>query len=182
MKFASVALVSVFAASSAHLEACEIGNQLQHPAQGEIYKNFGYSQHPLLHTVRLHAGLDYKGAVGDAVVAAGTGTVTVAGREGGYGNYVRIDHGNGFQTAYAHLLNYNVKPGQCISKDEIIGSLGNSGLSSGPHLHFEVFQHNRFVDPCDLLPNHSGCQTRNTLHDCRGRDCEPGEPHKSLQE
>ncbi|MGP0041773.1 MAG: M23 family metallopeptidase [Rhodomicrobium sp.] len=56
----------------------------------------------------------------------------------GYGNYVRIDHGNVLQTANGHLLNFNVKPGQCVSKGEVIGSLGNSGMSAEPHLHFEV--------------------------------------------
>jgi murein DD-endopeptidase MepM/ murein hydrolase activator NlpD len=181
MKFASLALVSIFAASSAPLGACETGNQLQHPAQGEIYRNFGYTEHPLLRTKRLHSGLDYKGAPGDPVTAAGTGTVTVAGREGGYGNYVRIDHGNGLQTAYAHLLNFTVKPGQCVSKDETIASLGNSGFSTEPHLHFEVLRDSRFIDPCALLPDHSGCQNRNVLHDCRGGDCEAGEPSKAIQ-
>jgi murein DD-endopeptidase MepM/ murein hydrolase activator NlpD len=172
MKFAFVALVSVFAASSAHLEACETGNQLRHPAQGEIYAKFGWKRHPLLKTVRFHAGLDYKGAVGNAITAAGTGTVAAAERYGGYGNYVRIDHGNGLQTAYGHLLNYNVKPGQCIGRDEIIGSLGNSGLSTEPHLHFEVIQDNKFVDPCALLPDHIGCQAGDMPPACRGRDCE----------
>jgi murein DD-endopeptidase MepM/ murein hydrolase activator NlpD len=152
MKFAFIALAGLVAASSTPLEACDTGSQLQHPAQGEIYAKFGYRRHPLLRTVRLHSGLDYKGAVGDPVSAAATGTVAVAGREGGYGNYVRIDHGNGLQTAYAHLLNYNVKPGQCVSKDEVIGSLGNSGVSTEPHLHFEVIQNDRFIDPSALLP------------------------------
>ncbi len=154
MKFAFIALAGLFAVSPARLEACGTGSQLQHPARGEIYRKFGYTEHPLLKTARLHTGLDYKGTVGDPVAAAGTGTVTVAGQEGGYGNYVRIDHGNGLQTAYAHLLNYNVKPGQCVSKGEVIGVLGNSGLSSEPHLHFEVLQNSSFIDPSSLLPDH----------------------------
>jgi murein DD-endopeptidase MepM/ murein hydrolase activator NlpD len=153
MKFAFLAVAGLFAASEARLEACEGAKQLQHPAQGEVYRDFGYTKDPLLQTVRLHSGLDYKGAIGDPIVAASAGTVAAAGREGGYANYVRIDHGNGLQTAYAHLLSYKVKPGQCVSKDEIIGSLGNSGLSTGPHLHFEILQDNKFVDPSSILPH-----------------------------
>jgi murein DD-endopeptidase MepM/ murein hydrolase activator NlpD len=134
--------------------ACETAGGLQHPARGEIDAKFGFREHPLLHTVRLHSGVDYSGAYGDPIAAAGAGTVTAAGREGGYGIYVRIDHGNGLQTAYAHLLNYNVKPGQCVSEGEVIGRLGNTGISTKPHLHFEVLQNNRFIDPSSLLPDH----------------------------
>jgi len=153
MKFAAIALAGVFAAFPTRLSACDTGNRLQHPAQGEIYAKFGYRENPLLHIVRLHSGVDYKGAIGDPVAAAEAGTIAAAGREGGYGNYVRIDHGNGLQTAYGHLNTYKVKPGQCVSKGEVIGSMGNSGVSTGPHLHFEVLQNNRFVDPGSLLPD-----------------------------
>ena len=107
-------------------------------------------------------GLDYRGAGGEPVSAAEAGTVVAADRfneetkgEAGYGNYVRIDHGNGLQTAYAHLLNFNVKAGQCVSKGEVIGNLGNSGVSTEPHLHFEVIQNGRFADPSPLLPGRS---------------------------
>jgi murein DD-endopeptidase MepM/ murein hydrolase activator NlpD len=153
MKFATLVLAGLFAASPAQLLACDTGGQLRHPAQGEIYAKFGFRKHPLLHTVRLHSGVDYKGAIGDAVAAAGSGTVAVASRKGGYGNYVRIDHGNDLQTAYAHLASYKVKPGQCVSKDEVIGSVGDTGLSTEPHLHFEVLQNGRFIDPSSLLPD-----------------------------
>jgi murein DD-endopeptidase MepM/ murein hydrolase activator NlpD len=168
MKFAFAAFACLLASSPARLVACDTGSQLEHPVQGEIYAKFGYD----IHTVRFHSGLDYRGAAGDPVVAAETGTVAAAGRYGGYGNYIRIDHGNGLQTAYNHLLNYKVKPGQCVGKGEVIGSVGNSGYSSGPHLHFEVLRDDKVVDPCALLPDRSGCQPRNTLHDCRGPDCE----------
>ena len=152
MKFAAIALAGLFAASSARLLACDTGSQLRHPARGEMYAKFGYRENPLVHAARFHPGVDYKGATGDPVTAAEAGTVTFAGREGGYGNYVRIDHGNGLQTAYAHLASYKVKPGQCVSKDEVIGTVGNTGISTGPHLHFEVLQDGRFVDPSSLLP------------------------------
>ena len=152
MKPASIALAGLFAALSAGAFACETGSRLQHPAQGEVYRKFGYGKDPLLKTVKLHSGLDYKGAVGEPIGAAEVGTVEVAERDGGYGNYVRIDHGNGLKTAYAHLLNYNVKPGQCVSKGEVIASLGNSGITAGSHLHFEVIQDGKFADPSPLLP------------------------------
>ncbi len=152
MKSAWIVLASIFAAYSTGAAACETGGHLQHPAQGEIFRKFGLMKDPVLKTVRLHSGLDYKGAGGEAVTAAEAGNVEIAGQEGGYGNYVRIDHGNGMQTAYGHLLNFSVKPGQCVSKGEVIGSLGNSGISTGPHLHFEVIQDTKFVDPSLLLP------------------------------
>ncbi len=152
MKPVAIVLSSIFALYSAGLAACEVGKHLQHPAQGQIYRKFGLTKDPVLKTVHLHSGLDYKGAVGDAVSAAEAGTVVVANNEGGYGNYVRIDHGNGMQTAYGHLQNFSVKPGQCVSKGEVIGSLGNSGISTGPHLLFEVIQDNELVDPSPLLP------------------------------
>jgi murein DD-endopeptidase MepM/ murein hydrolase activator NlpD len=162
MKPASIALAGLLAVFSTGADACETGGRLQHPAQGEIYRKFGYTAHPLLKAVRLHAGLDYRGAGGEPVSAAEAGTVVIADRfneetngEAGYGNYVRIDRGNGLQTAYAHLLNFNVKAGQCVSKGEVIGRLGNSGLSSEPYLHLEVIQNGQFADPSPLLPDRS---------------------------
>lgn len=132
--------------------ACDRGDGFQHPVSGEIYSPFGYRRHPLLKTMRLHSGLDYRERVGAPVVAAESGTVVAANFEGGYGKYVRIDHGNGMQTSYAHLLKIDVKLGQCVSKGETIGSVGQTGLSSEPHLHFEILRDNRFVDPAALLP------------------------------
>jgi murein DD-endopeptidase MepM/ murein hydrolase activator NlpD len=174
IRFVFAAFAGLLTASPASPEGCGTGNQLQHPAQGEIYRNFGCTTHPLLKTLRFHTGLDYKGDPGDPVSATEAGTVTIADRLGGYGNYVRIDHGNGLQTTYGHLLNLSVKPGQCVNKGEVIALLGNSGLSSEPHLHFEVIQAIKFADPCSLLPDHRGCQIRDMPQNCRGRDIEPG--------
>jgi murein DD-endopeptidase MepM/ murein hydrolase activator NlpD len=145
-------LLSVLAASCA-ANACDMGGgSLAHPAQGEIYKQFGYMRHPLLNTTRLHTGIDYRGQLGTPVPAAGAGTVVAAAREGGYGNFVPIDHGNGLQTSYAHLREIEVKPGQCIGKGEIVGGIGETGLATEPHLHFEIMRDNHFVDPMGLLP------------------------------
>jgi murein DD-endopeptidase MepM/ murein hydrolase activator NlpD len=155
MKLAAIALGGLLTVLSTGGEACQTGGQLQHPAQGEIYRKFGYAKHPLLKTVRLHAGLDYRGAAGEPVSAAEAGTIVAAGVEDGYGNYIRIDHGNGLQTAYGHLSSLNVTAGQCVSKGELIGNAGNTGVSSQPHLHFEVIQNGRFTNPGPMLPGRS---------------------------
>jgi murein DD-endopeptidase MepM/ murein hydrolase activator NlpD len=131
--------------------ACEQGHALQTPSAGMVENKFGFKKHPLLATLRLHSGVDYAGAVGDPVFAAEAGTVSVAGVEGGYGKYVRIAHGKGLQSAYAHLSSFTVKPGDCAAKGQQIGRLGQTGISSGPHLHFEVLKNNRFIDPETVL-------------------------------
>lgn len=160
MKFA-VIVAGLFAVLSSGVEACETGSNLQHPVAGAVFRKFApAAESPFARKIRLktgldfslHLGQDYKGASGEPVHAAEFGTVIVAaGPYGNYGNYVRIDHGNGLQTAYGHLLNFNVKPGQCVSKGEVIGPLGNTGFSAGPHLHFEVFRNGEFADPGPLL-------------------------------
>ncbi len=155
MKWVLASIAAVLAIAAAGANACEVGGRLQHPVAGEIYKKFGFVEHPLLHTTLLHSGLDYRGAVGAPVIAAEAGTVVVAGREGGYGNYVRIDHGNGLQTSYGHLNKIEVKQGQCVGRGEIVGSIGQTGISTGPHLHFEVLRDDRFVNPISLLPERS---------------------------
>lgn len=113
---------------------------------------FGYRRHPLLKTLRLHSGVDWAGPVGTPIMAAGNGTIEVAGREGGYGNYVRIRHANGYKTAYGHMLRFaeGVAKGVKVRQGQIIGYLGNSGLSTGPHLHYEVLVNSRFTNPLSI--------------------------------
>lgn len=135
------------------VEACEGARHLVHPSRGEVSGHFGYRSNPVLGVVRLHTGVDYDGLRGAPVRASGSGKVVAAGREGGYGNYIRIDHGNGLQTAYAHLQKIRVKPGRCVSKGQVIGTIGSSGIASGVHLHFEVIQHERFANPERMLPD-----------------------------
>jgi murein DD-endopeptidase MepM/ murein hydrolase activator NlpD len=145
MKFFCRAVAAVLAVLSIDARACDTGgDNLVHPARGAIYRKFGYVKHPLLNVTRLHSGLDYRGKTGARIVAAEAGTVVVAGREGGYGNYVRIYHGNGLHTAYAHLRRIKVKPGQCVAKGETIGSIGHTGIAVGPHLHFEIIRTTTF--------------------------------------
>ena len=113
---------------------------------------FGYRRHPLLHTLRLHSGVDFGGPIGTPIMAAGSGTIEVAGREGGYGNYVRIRHANGYKTAYGHMLRFaeGVAKGVKVRQGQVIGYLGNSGLSTGPHCHYEVLVNNRFTNPLSI--------------------------------
>ncbi|MBR1517660.1 MAG: M23 family metallopeptidase [Bacteroidales bacterium] len=126
-----------------------------------VASGFGYRYHPILHTRRMHTGIDLTAAKGEPVYATGDGVVKVASRnaEGfsGYGVAVFIDHGYGFQTLYAHLSGVAVRPGQTVKRGEKIGYVGNTGLSSGSHLHYEVFQNGNRVDPVyfffnDLTP------------------------------
>ncbi len=117
----------------------------------KVYRiSSGYSgsrYHPILKIYRPHKGVDYAAPAGTPVHALGEGTVTFAGWKGGYGKYVRIKHPNGFQTGYGHLSKIAVKSGQKVSQGQIIGYVGATGLATGPHLHFEMFKGNTFVNP-----------------------------------
>ncbi len=117
-----------------------------------LTSGFGYRRHPLLKTLRLHSGVDWAGPVGTPIMAAGSGTIEVAGREGGYGNYVRIRHANGYKTAYGHMLRFaeGVAKGVKVRQGQIIGYIGNTGMSTGPHLHYEVLVNNRFTNPLSI--------------------------------
>jgi murein DD-endopeptidase MepM/ murein hydrolase activator NlpD len=114
-----------------------------------LTSGFGYRMHPLLHTLKLHSGIDWAGPVGTPIMAAGSGVIEVAERHGGYGNYVRIRHANGYKTAYGHMLRFaeGVAKGVKVRQGQVIGYMGNSGMSTGAHLHFEVLINNRFTNP-----------------------------------
>jgi murein DD-endopeptidase MepM/ murein hydrolase activator NlpD len=154
MKYVIIMLATALTCSTDSW-SCESGRTLQHPSPGEIFRRFGYAKHPLLKTLRLHAGWDYQGKEGDPVFAAESGTVAMAGVQGGYGNYVRIDHGKDLETVYAHLQNIDVKPGKCVSKGQVVGTVGSTGLVTRPHLHFEILQDRQFTDPSKLLSDRS---------------------------
>ncbi len=124
---------------------------LQRPAAGLLSKRFGLITQPLLMITKMHQGVDFDGATGDAIVAAASGTVVVADARGAYGKVVRIDHGGGWQTAYAHLAQIDVVSGSCVAEGQRIGGRGSTGLSVGPHLHFEVIHDGKAVDPAPLI-------------------------------
>jgi murein DD-endopeptidase MepM/ murein hydrolase activator NlpD len=117
---------------------------------------FGMRRHPILGTVRRHAGTDYAAASGTPVRALGNGRVIFAGWRGGYGKTVEIRHTNGFVTRYGHLRAYNVRSGQSVSIAQTIGQVGSTGLSTAPHLHFEVLVNGVHRDPRVALKNQSG--------------------------
>jgi murein DD-endopeptidase MepM/ murein hydrolase activator NlpD len=99
----------------------------------------------------IHTGIDLRGDTGEPVRATATGKVTIAGRQRGYGNMVEISHGNGLATRFGHLSEINVKVGQVVRIGEIIGSIGSTGLSTGPHLHYETRVNGQPVDPQKFL-------------------------------
>jgi murein DD-endopeptidase MepM/ murein hydrolase activator NlpD len=121
--------------------------------QGKINNEFGFRRSPFGGRMyEFHAGLDIDGERGDAVFAPATGTVTEAGWKGGYGQMIEIDHGNGLVTRYGHLSRVDVEAGQPISRGQIIGLIGSTGRSTGPHLHYELRIGEKPINPRRFLP------------------------------
>jgi murein DD-endopeptidase MepM/ murein hydrolase activator NlpD len=116
---------------------------------GEFRSGFGMRRHPITRSYRLHAGVDWAGPVGLPIRAAGNGLVRAAGWDSGYGRRVEIEHNHGYVTTYSHMSSFapGIKDGVRVRQGQIIGRLGSSGLSTGPHLHYEVLINDRFVDP-----------------------------------
>lgn len=121
------------------------------PVRGRATSEFGPRVHPVTGAHRDHLGLDIAAPTGTPITAAAAGTVTFAGPRGGYGNVVIIDHGGGLETRYAHQHTIAVTAGQTVGARERIGTVGSTGLSTGPHLHFEVRRGGTAVDPRRLL-------------------------------
>ena len=118
------------------------------PSCTYITSRFGLRIHPVYGTEKYHNGLDVGAGYGAAIVAADSGSVIRAGNSGdGYGNCVIIDHGNGYQTLYGHMSSVSVSEGQAVTKGDTIGYVGSSGLSTGPHCHFEVWSGGSRIDP-----------------------------------
>lgn len=118
------------------------------PTQGWLSSNFSRRRlHPLLHIVRPHEGIDVRAPRGTPIEAPAEGTVVKAGWEQGYGWTIEIDHGFGIVTRYAHTAKMLVRPGQRVERGEVIARVGASGLAEAPHLHYEVRQNGRPVDP-----------------------------------
>ncbi|MGB0560731.1 MAG: murein hydrolase activator EnvC family protein [Spirulinaceae cyanobacterium] len=125
--------------------------RLNPPHVGEITSRFGPRRHPMLGGKRLHTGIDFKGSYGSPVTAADTGVVIFANWYGGYGKTVAIAHGNDLTTLYCHLNAITVVEGQPIEQGEPLGEVGSTGLSTGPHLHFELRQLGKPIDPVPYL-------------------------------
>lgn len=131
---------------------------LMTPVAGRITSGFGMRYHPILHYARMHAGIDFGAAWGSPIVAAADGTVVAAGYGGGYGRQVQIAHGGGIVTLYGHMSSIAATPGEPVRQGQVIGYVGSSGLSTGPHLHFEVKVNGRPVDPMTVR-----MQSRNVI-------------------
>lgn len=136
---------------SAGLSIPKGNGQFQRPIGGGVSSPFGYRIHPIYRTKRLHTGIDFSGSMGTPIKAAGSGTVVSAGSMGGYGNAVVIDHGNGLATLYAHQSRLAVSAGDKVSTGAVVGYVGSTGASTGPHLHFEVRASGTPVDPAPYL-------------------------------
>jgi murein DD-endopeptidase MepM/ murein hydrolase activator NlpD len=123
------------------------------PVPGEVdtTSGFGMRVDPFLHIPAMHTGLDFRGEPGEAIRATAAGTVTHTGWSGGYGKMVEIDHGNGLSTRYGHLSSIEVEPGQPVRSGQIVGRLGSTGRSTGPHLHYETRIDGEAVDPQRFL-------------------------------
>ncbi len=117
------------------------------PVSGDISSGFGTRSDPLNSKKAIHEGVDIRGEQGERIRATAGGKVLQAFKNGSYGNYVKIDHGNGYQTIYAHLQNYLVKKGETVKQGQVIGQIGSSGRSTGPHLHYEILLNKNPVDP-----------------------------------
>ena len=142
-------------ASLARLAALEAGlervPQVMPTAMGRMTSNFGYRRDPFTGGAAMHSGLDFGGRTGDPIRAAAAGRVSFVGTRSGYGNVVEITHGNGLLTRYAHMSAWKARAGQQVAAGEVIGAIGSTGRSTGPHLHFEVRINGAAVNPRPLL-------------------------------
>lgn len=134
-------------------EASGVGEQrsgLMAPVPGRRTSGYGMRRHPILGYKRMHRGLDFKAGYGTPIYAATDGTVQMAGRNGGHGNYVRLNHGGGLATGYSHMSRIAVNRGQSVRRGQVIGYVGSTGLSTGPHLHYEMYRGGKTVDPSSV--------------------------------
>ena len=131
-------------------EASGVGEQrngLLAPVPGALTSGFGMRRHPILGYMRMHAGIDFKASYGTPIVAVTDGRVSSAGRAGGCGIAVRIEHGGGLSTRYCHMSRMAVNAGMSVRRGQVIGYVGSTGLSTGPHLHYEMYRGGRMINP-----------------------------------
>ncbi len=131
-------------------EASGVGQsngELARPTNGRVTSSYGMRRHPILRYKRMHSGLDFGGGYGAPIYAVTDGKVIHAGRKGGFGNYVKLQHGGGLASGYGHMSRIAVSNGSRVRRGQIIGYIGSTGLSTGPHLHYELYRGGRTINP-----------------------------------
>jgi murein DD-endopeptidase MepM/ murein hydrolase activator NlpD len=149
----SMMRVNLARADSDRLSATLVAVPVRKPVTGEIDLSspFGVRVDPFVHEAAMHTGLDFRGDMGEPIHATAAGTVTIAGWTGGYGKMVEIDHGNGLATRFGHLSEIDVNVGEKIRIGQVVGKLGSTGRSTGPHLHYETRINGEPVNPQKFL-------------------------------
>jgi murein DD-endopeptidase MepM/ murein hydrolase activator NlpD len=153
-------------------EASGVGQKrpgMTQPVYGRITSGFGMRMHPLLGYSRFHQGVDFGARHGSPIYAVSEGVVSMAGRHGGHGNFIKLDHGGGMATSYSHLSRYAVSSGQRVAQGQVIGYVGSTGMSTGPHLHFQVYKRGGVVNPRNVTFAQSSLLTGNELASFRSR-------------
>lgn len=130
--------------------AGELREGLIRPVNGQVGSSYGMRRHPILKITRMHRGLDFRARSGQPIFAVTDGTVVMAGRNGGYGNYVRISHGGGLASGYAHMSRIAVSRGTRVRRGQVIGYVGSTGLSTGAHLHYELYRNGQTINPASV--------------------------------
>lgn len=119
-----------------------LNRDLKHMASG-----YGWRIDPVYHSRRFHAGMDFAAPIGTDIYATGNGTIISAGWQQGYGNCIQVNHGYGYVTLYGHMSAFKVRAGQSVKRGDVIGLVGNTGKSTGPHLHYEVHYKGEIMNP-----------------------------------
>ena len=139
--------------STQWFEASGVGQtrgQMASPVNGRMTSGFGYRRHPILGYRKMHAGIDFGAPHGAPIYAATDGVIVMAGRAGGCGNAVKINHGGNLATRYCHMSRIATSSGQRVRQGQIIGYVGSTGLSTGPHLHYELYRNGSIVNPLSV--------------------------------
>jgi murein DD-endopeptidase MepM/ murein hydrolase activator NlpD len=139
--------------STQWFEASGVGEsrgQMSRPSSGRITSGFGYRRHPILGYKKMHSGVDFGAPHGSPIYAVTDGFVASAGRMGGCGNAVKLNHGGNLATRYCHMSRIAARPGQRVRQGQIIGYVGSTGLSTGPHLHYELYRNGAAINPLSV--------------------------------
>jgi murein DD-endopeptidase MepM/ murein hydrolase activator NlpD len=121
------------------------------PCNGHVTSDFGMRIHPIFKVRRFHAGMDFSARIGTPIHVTGDGVVELVARNGGFGKMVRVNHGFGYKTIYAHLSEFKVKKGDRVKRGDVIALSGNTGISEGPHLHYEVIKNGIKMQPRNFI-------------------------------